>query len=100
IDPRKAAPHVAVAQALRAHDPPRLTEGRRALDEALEEADLESFAERGLVEEELVRNLLDLADDDSMQRARDLMPELLRRPASRPVQRRREQLVAPLKRAH
>lgn len=97
IDGRGAAAHIAVAQSLRAHDPPRLVEGRNALDAALEEADLESFAERGLIEEELVRTLLDLADDTSVQRARALVPELLSRPASRDVQRRREQLVAGLK---
>lgn len=97
IDPRHAAPHIAVAQALRLHDPPRLTEGRRALDEALEEADLESFAERGLIEEEVVRTLIDLGDEASMARAHDLVSDLLSRPGSREVQRRREHLVAPLK---
>lgn len=97
VDPRRAASHIAVAQALRAHDPPRLAEAQAALDTALEEADIETYADRGLIEEELVRTLIDLADEDSIARAKDLVPELLNRPASREVQRRREHLVAPLK---
>lgn len=97
VDPQRAASHIAVAQALRAHDPPRLAEAQAALDTALEEADIETYADRGLIEEELVRTLIDLADEDSIARAKDLVPELLGRPASREVQRRREHLVAPLK---
>jgi len=97
VDPRRAASHIAVAQALRAHDPPRLIEAQAALDTALEEADIETYADRGLIEEELVRTLIDLADEDSIARAKELVPVLLNRPASREVQRRREHLVAPLK---
>jgi len=97
VQPRHAAPHVAMARALRAHDPPRLQRGRQVLDAALKEAELISYAERGLVEEELVRTLIDLADDASMQRARELSEVMLSRPASRDVQRRRERMVAPLR---
>lgn len=97
VDPRKAAPHVAVARALRDHPAPRLQEARRALEEALRQADLDSYAERGLVEEELVRTLLDLGDDAATEEARSLVKDLLSRPGSRDVQRRRERLVAPLR---
>ena len=97
VQPRYAAPHVAVARALRAHDPPRLQRGLQVLDAALKEADIISYAERGLIEEELVRTLIDLADDASIQRAHELSSVMLSRPASRDVQRRRERMVAPLR---
>ncbi|MCA9654109.1 MAG: hypothetical protein KC501_29570, partial [Myxococcales bacterium] len=92
LAPEDAQAQLAVALSLRAFDPPRLGEARDALEQALREAPLTDRA-RGEVEEELVRTLLDLGDAASIARARELVPDLLRRPAEREARRRRELMV-------
>ncbi|MBL8949097.1 MAG: hypothetical protein JNK45_38355, partial [Myxococcales bacterium] len=49
-----------------------------------------------LLEQELLAVLIELGDDESLARARKLVPDLLSRPASRPARRRSEELVAQL----
>lgn len=93
LAPEQAAAHLAVAAALRAFDPPRLAEVEQALEYALREAPLPDDRARGDVEEELLRTLIDLADEASLTRARVLAPELLSRPAERETRRRRELLT-------
>jgi hypothetical protein len=48
------------------------------------------------VEEQLVRVLLKVGDDASLDRARELVPDLVARPASRDVRRRRRELAKAL----
>lgn len=90
--------HVAVARALLSFAPPRRLEARDALVESLED-DL-SVEARGVVEEQLLRVLLALGDEASLEHAREVAPGLLSRPARREVVRRRERLARPLLRAH
>lgn len=96
LAPEQAAAHLAVATALRAFDPPRLAEVEQALQYALREAPLPDDRARGDVEEELLRTLIDLGDEDSLGRAQALAPELLARPAERETRRRRELLARQL----
>ena len=94
--PEHAAAHLAVAASLRAFEPPRLHEVEQALEHALRDAPLPDDRARGDVEEELLRTLLDHGDEGSLARARELAPDLLRRPAERETRRRRELLTRQL----
>lgn len=96
LAPEQAAAHLALAAALRAFDPPRLSEVEQILQHALQHAPLADDRARGDVEEELLRTLLDLGDEPSLARARTLIPELLARPAERETRRRRELLARQL----
>ncbi len=94
--PEHAAAHLAMAASLRAFEPPRLAEVVQTLEYALREAPLPDDRARGDVEEELLRALIDRGDPPSLERARALVPELLRRPAERETRRRRELLTRTL----
>ncbi len=96
VVPDHAAAHLAVALSLRSFTPPRLDQARQALEYALRDAPLPDDRARGLVEEELLRTLIDLGDEASLTRARELSPTLLARPAERQTRRRRELLARQL----
>lgn len=96
LAPEQAAAHLAVAASLRAFDPPRLLEVEQVLDHSLQDAPLPDDRARGEVEEELLRVLIDRGDEASLTRARELAPQLLRRPAERETRRRRELLARQL----
>jgi hypothetical protein len=93
LAPDQVAAHLAVARALRAFTPPRLTEARDAVDTALVNQAFADLAERGLLEQELVDVLVALGDDASLARAKQLLPDLLGRPATRDDRRLREALA-------
>ena len=92
VAPNEAVAHVAVSQALRAFEPPRLVEARRALELALE-GELAPVA-RGAIEEELVVVLLAMDDPDAHAEARAVAVTLLGRPATRSERVFREGLAA------
>lgn len=96
VAPRAAASHLAVARAYEAMGPERLYDARDSLLLAIADEAFADLAERGLLEQELLAVLIELGDDESLARARKLVPDLLSRPASRPARRRSEELVAQL----
>ena len=93
LAPADGSAHVAVAQALRTFDPPRLGEAQTALEHALESEVVEPLA-RAAVEQELVLVLLELGDAHALVRARVVVADLLTRPATRAERAFREQLAA------
>jgi len=99
LAPTQAASHLAVARALRSFSPPRAIEARDALDLGIAQQGFVDLAERGLLEQELVDVLLSIGDEPSLTRARNLLPELLGRPASRNDRRFREELAQKVKAA-
>ena len=87
-----------MAKAYQAMGPERLHDARDTLLTAIADEAFADLAERGLLEQELLAVLLDLGDDESLAKARKLVPELLSRPASRGVRRRNEELAGQLER--
>ena len=98
LDRKAVASHLAVAKAYQAMGPERLHDARDTLLTAIADEAFADLAERGLLEQELLAVLLDLGDDESLAKARKLVPELLSRPASRGVRRRNEELAGQLER--
>jgi len=94
--PEQAAAHLAVAAALRAFEPPRLSEIVQTLEFGLRDAPLPDDRARGDLEEELLRALIDQGTPASLTKARALSSELLSRPADRQTRRRRELLTRTL----
>ena len=97
LAPDDGVSHVAVAQAMRSFDPPRLGEAQAALERALE-GELEPRS-RAAVEQELVQVLLELGDAHALVRARVVATELVDRPASRAERAFREHLAAQVRAA-
>jgi tetratricopeptide (TPR) repeat protein len=93
--PELAGSHLAVAAAL-AGMGGREAEIVETLESALAEAPLADDAERGRVEEQLVRVLLSRRDAPSLARAREVAPDLVARPGSREVRQRRRELAKAL----
>ncbi len=99
LAPAEGASHVAVAQALRSFDPPRLGEAQLALERALDDEGAMDGLARAAVEQELVLVLLELGDPHALVRARVVVGELLTRPASRSERAFRERLAAQVRAA-
>ncbi|MBL4684480.1 MAG: O-antigen ligase family protein [Nannocystaceae bacterium] len=95
---RRAAPndpraHIGQARALVSFSPPRAGEARDVLEAVLAHTDFATLAQRGEVEEALVRALIVLGGETSLMSRHQLASQLLSRPATRAAQRRRERLV-------
>lgn len=93
LAPKTVSSHLAVAQAYVSLGPERLFDARDSLLEAIADEAFADLAERGRLEQELLAIYLDLGDDDSMARAKKLLPDLLTRPANREARRRTEELA-------
>jgi len=97
LAPREAASHLAVAKAYEAMGPPRLHDARDTLLVAIADEAFADLAERGLLEQELLAVLIELGDEESLARAKKLVPDLMSRPASRGARRRSEELAKALR---
>ncbi len=97
LAPTDAASHLAVAKAYAAMGHKRLFDARDTLLAAIANEAFADLAERGLLEQELLAVLLELGDDESLARAKKLVPDLLSRPASRWARRRNEELAKALR---
>jgi hypothetical protein len=95
VAPQLAASHLAVANALAAIGG-REAEIVAALEAALADDVIEDPTERGRVEERLVRVLLAIGDEASLARAREVVPDLVARPASHEIRRGRRELAKAL----
>lgn len=95
VAPQLAASHLAVANALAAIGG-REAEIVAALEAALGDEVIADPAERGRVEERLVRVLLAIGDEASLARAREVVPDLVARPASHDIRRGRRELAKAL----
>jgi hypothetical protein len=93
VAPNDPAAYLVLAQALRSFSPPRNAEARDALEEALARPSIDDPIELGRLEQALIGVLLQLGDDASIQRAQQLLPTLLSRPASAAVRRGRAALA-------
>jgi hypothetical protein len=93
LAPKATSSHLAVAQAYVSLGPERLFDARDALLEAIATEAFADLAERGRLEQELLAVYLDLGDDESLARAKKLLPDLLSRPANREARRRTEELA-------
>ncbi|MCX4246344.1 hypothetical protein [Paraliomyxa miuraensis] len=96
LEPREARAHLAVVRALQAHSTPRATAVREALERALDEADLQDPRLRGMMEEQLLRELLRAGDPDDHARMRQLATALRSRAADDDTRRRRIELLQAL----
>ncbi len=96
VAPADVASHLAVARAYGAMD--RLQDARDTLLIAIADGAFADLEERGLLEQELLAVYIALGDEAAHDRARELVPELLSRPASRQARRRTEELAARLRR--
>lgn len=96
VAPRAVDAHLAVARAYGSMGTARLHDARDSLVAALADEAFADLAERGLLEQELLAVLLAIGDEESLARARKLVPDLLSRPASRPARRRTEELAQQL----
>ena len=95
LAPNEALSHLTVAAAFNAFSPPRRDDAIAALEQALADDDLSDPAERALVEETLVRQLLRNDDAASRTRAVEVAEALTRRPSrNRKDRQRREQLLS------
>jgi hypothetical protein len=90
IAPDAALAYRAMALAFGMHDPPRLREAAVALENGLAREELDDPA---VLEEALLGVLLRRKDPASLQRAREIGESLVKRPADRDTQRRREELA-------
>jgi hypothetical protein len=97
LAPTEAASHLAVAKAYAAMGLGRMHDARDTLLVAIADEAFADLAERGLLEQELLAVLLELGDEDSLARARKLVPDLMSRPATRNARRRSEELAAMLR---
>jgi hypothetical protein len=86
---------LAVAKVYRAFTPARVDEAVSALERGLD--GVTDPSERGAVEEALVRAWLERSRGDDLDRARELLPMLRRRPASPEARRRRSALARSLR---
>lgn len=98
LDPRDARAHLAVVRALQAHAAPRPAALREALERALAEADLADPRLRGVVEEQLLRELLRGGDPADHERMQQLATALRSRSADDATRQRRLVLVQSLPR--
>lgn len=96
MEPRSVHAHLAVARALQIAPRARPLELAAALERALADAEIRDLGQRGLVEEQLLRALLQLPGHDARTRARQLAAVLRTRPGGAAVRKRWRELVAPL----
>ncbi|MCA9653563.1 MAG: O-antigen ligase family protein, partial [Myxococcales bacterium] len=96
LEPTDVHAHLAVVRALEHHEPIRPAALREALQRALDEADLDEPALRGLVEEQLIRAMLRERAPGDEARLAELARALRTRPADDQTRRRRLALVDPL----
>ncbi len=93
IEPTSPASILLMVDALRAFSPARERDVRDVLEAALRSGNITDVAELGVLEEALLKSLINSDDPGDHTRARELAPVLLSRPGNRHARRVRHELV-------